>query len=152
MKKILVLLTLILVLTTSCKNQEVKKLNNRIIELEKMNLTLQDSIKNIELQRIISSELIGISEKTIISPNQNNQFTFLFSQTQNLPKYNVYRVIKNDTNVTRKLIVKNLTKSRFKYNFIPKDENDSSFDLIAEFHIDDITIEIPASIDMNLDK
>ena len=150
--KHLTLILISLVFLTSCGNKKVEELNKRISELENQNTKLINSLNNSKYLRVLSSDLIGIPHKNNLTTNQANKFTFLFSSIQKLPKYNVYQITKNGNEELRELLFENLTDSRFEYNFIPKSNKDKSFELLAEFDLDSIRVDIPSSIDMSLNE
>ena len=133
---------------SSCQNKNIDILNSKISELENRNKELEDSLNRYEYEKIISHELIGVPSKDRFSINEPNSFTFVFPNRQKFHKYDVYEIDSN--NESRKLLYKNLTDSRFNYDFTPKHKNDKSFELEAIFDLDSIKIVIPASIDMTL--
>ena len=142
------LFAIILILTTSCENHKIIELNNRINELENLNAKLTDSLNRNEYLKVISSELIGIPQKNILIPNEPNKFTFLLPSNQKFPEYNVYRITKNGNEEKRELLYESYKESRFEFNFIPKSDNDNSFELLAEFDLDSIKVQIQGRIDM----
>ena len=148
--KNITLIATILILGTSCENQKITELNNRVSELENLNTKLIDSLNRIEYLKVISSELIGIPDKNNLIPNQPNKFIFLLPTAQKFPEYNVYRITKNGNEEVRELLYENYKDSRFEFNFIPKNKDDQSFELLAEFDLDSITVQIPGMIDMTL--
>ncbi|PWI31414.1 hypothetical protein DI383_01735 [Flavobacteriaceae bacterium LYZ1037] len=137
---------------TSCKNKKIEELNNRISELETINLKLRDSINQSIYMRIISSELIGIPNKNNLIPNKPNKFTFIFPSIQKFPEYSVYRLTKNGDEEIRELLYENHKESKFEFNFIPKDDKDNSFELLTEFDLDSIIVQIPGKIDMSISE
>ncbi|SFN37601.1 hypothetical protein SAMN04487989_10115 [Bizionia echini] len=148
--KNITLIVIILILGTSCQNQKIAELNNQITELEDLNTELTDSLNRYDYLKVISSELIGIPDNTNLVPNQPNKFIFLLPTIQKFPEYNVYRITKNGNEEVRELLYENYKESRFEFNFIPKNENDKSFELLAEFDLDSIKVQIPGIIDMTL--
>ncbi|AUC84829.1 hypothetical protein CW731_05765 [Polaribacter sp. ALD11] len=147
MKNIITLLFM-LVLITSCGNKKIEKLNNKISELEKLNKILLDSLSNKTYNRLINSNLWGISEKNDLIINKPNKFKFVFSSIQKLPKYNIYAVTKKGGKKSSTLIYENYTESEFEYDFIPENKKDNSFQIQALFALDSILIEIPGKITM----
>ncbi|WP_299002511.1 hypothetical protein [uncultured Tenacibaculum sp.] len=149
-RTIIILFTLILL--TSCQNKEIKKLNDKIFELEKLNKKLSDSLKNRTYKKLINSNLWGISENNNLMINKPNKFKFVFSSIQKLPEYNIYAVTNKKGKKTRTLIYENYTDAEFEYNFIPENDKDSSFEIEALFVFDTIAIEIPGKINMSFKK
>lgn len=145
-------LIIIGILLTSCENKKITELNTKILELKKQNKILSDSLSKHDYSNLINSELLGIPHNDNLVPNQENKFTFFFTQDKTLPKYNLYQIVKSGDTEKRKLILENHDKSRFDFNFIPKTKDESEFDLRAIFDLDSVTIEINAGINMNLSQ
>ncbi len=141
---------LVLIFVISCDDSKIKNLNNRISYLEAVNKNLRDSLNNVAYMRIISSELIGIPEKSVLIPNQPNKFTFMLKDLhQDLPEYSVYLITKDGKKEEKELLYKNIKKPEFEFNFIPKDEKEKSFELSAEFDLDSVEVRISGAIDMS---
>lgn len=141
---------LVLVFVFSCDDSKIKNLNNRISYLEAVNEKLRDSLNNVTYMRILSSELIGIPEKNVLIPNEENKFTFMLTDLhQDLPEYSVYLITKDGKKEEKELLYKDIKESKFEYNFIPKDDNEKSFKLSAEFDLDSIEVQISGAIDMS---
>ena len=147
MKK-LIIFTVIL-MTISCKNKEVSDLKNRISELEKVNKKLEDSLSKKIYQDVTSLGLWAIPEKNKLIPNKENEFKFLFHSIKDIPNYNVYRIIENGNEETKELLYQNNNSSSFKFNFIPENNKDESFKILAVFDLDSIIVNIPGSVDMS---
>ncbi len=147
MKK-LIIFTVIL-MTISCKNKEVSELKNQISELEKVNKKLKDSLNKKTYQDVTSLGLWGIPEKNKLIPNKENEFKFLFHSIKDIPNYNVYRIVENGDEETKELLYQNKNSSSFKFNFIPKNNKDESFKILAVFDLDSIIVNIPSSINMS---
>ena len=145
-KYILILFGLIFIF--SCDSVKIDEMNDRIFELEKLNKELVDSINELNHKRVISSQLVGISEKNDLTINQSNKFMFLFSSSEKLPDYNVYEIVQKGEDRERKLLYENLNSSNFMFEFTPKDEFDKSFVLLAEFDLDSIKVQIPGVMNM----
>ena len=137
------------ILITSCRDNRIEKLNNRIYELEVLNKRLLDSLSKNTYKRIINSTLWGISEKKNLSVNEPNKFKFVFSSLQELPEHNIYAITKKGGKKSRTLIYESYTKSQFEYDFIPKNKKDNSFEIEALFNLDSIIVEIPSVIKIN---
>lgn len=147
MKNIIPLL-FILILITSCENKKIEELNNKISKLEKLNKKLSDSLSKKTYNRLINSNLWGISEKNDLIINKPNKFKFVFSSIQKLPEYNIYAVTKKGNKKSSTLIYEKYTASEFEYDFIPENKKDNSFEIQALFSLDSILIEIPGKITM----
>jgi hypothetical protein len=137
------------ILITSCKDNRVEKLNNRISELEILNKKLLDSLSRNTHSRLLNSVLWGIPEKKDLSANKPNNFKFIFSSLQKLPAYNVYAITKKGDKKSSVLIYENHIESQFEYNFIPKNEKDNSFEIKTLFNLDSIVVEIPGVINIS---
>lgn len=148
--KNLIRISFILILTTSCQNQNIEELNSRISELENLNTKLIDPLNRNEYEKIMASELIGIPDKNQLIPNQPNKFIFSLPTIQKIHEYNVYRITRNGDEEVRELLYEKYTESRFEFDFIPKTDKEKSFELLAEFDLDSIKIHIPGRFDMTL--
>ncbi|WP_348745953.1 hypothetical protein [Tenacibaculum sp. 190524A02b] len=149
MKKNIILL-LALVLTISCENKKLEELNIKISKLEKLNKKLLDSLNKKTYERLINSNLWGISENNELITNKPNKFKFVFSSIQKLPEYNIYAITKKGDKKIRTLIYENYTDAQFEYSFIPESKSDNSFEIETLFSLDSITIEIPGKISIPL--
>ena len=139
--KNIVIITLVFLLV-SCNNEETDNLQKRIAELEATNKKLQDSLNNIERDKIISSSLILIPQEEKMRSQETNKFTGIFFQDVNFPKYNVYEVFTDsDGEKQRKLIREGVTDSKFQYEFTPTSKTDNQIELIAEFEKDTLKNE-----------
>jgi hypothetical protein len=114
-----------------------------ISNLKKENLILKDSIKS--LNRIgLNTKLIGLSEKENFDVNKNGKIHFYFTQSKNLPNYNVYEV--DPKNKSKKLIYSNLTKPYFEYTFFPKNHGYKDIFLETEIIQGRTTTTIPSAM------
>lgn len=145
-----ILALLIIILASSCQDQNIKALTDRINILERENVKLADSLNRSTYLKVMSTELVGIPDKNKLTPNQPNRFTFILTTRQEFPAYNVYLITREDDEEIRELLYENYKESRFEFNFIPKDATEKSFELLAQFDLDSITVNIPAVVDMGL--
>lgn len=119
--------TLLISLLFSCNNEE--KLNQKIVELEKKNKILIDSLNEIT-RSTISNLKVELTSETV---NKDTKIYGKFLQFSKLPKYNLY-IIDNLTQ-ERKLIEQNITDPDFQFDFKATSKSDTNINIIAEFDI-----------------
>ena len=127
----------------SCNNKSIEGLNSKIAELEASNLKLKDSIKSYEYNKLTTYYSIVIPEEISYKVNDTAKVNVAFAVFDKLKPYNVYTA--TESGKPDKLLFKNLTDSRFKYNFVPNKVGIHTIRLVSIFEIDDDTkILIPS--------
>jgi len=144
------LLILISFVCASCQNEKISELNKQVSELRNLNTKLKDSLAKIDYQKVISTDLVGIPHEKKMMPGTSNKFSFFLRTQQKFPNYNVYRITKEGSDEKRELLIKDHDQSKFQFDFIPKSNEDLSFELLAEFDLDSIKVLVSGIIDMSM--
>ncbi len=147
MKKITSILVFILLITISCSDSEISKLNDKVLNLEKENLLLKDSINN--LSKIdLETRLTGIPSKDFYNKNEEGEIFYSFQKSRETKPYNIYE--SNEKFEKGKLLYSNITKSEFVHKFTPTESGVKEIILIAEIRDGKYTTEIPTFISINV--
>jgi hypothetical protein len=134
MKKTKILLILLIsLLLFSCNDKEIAELNNRVSELETLNLKLTDSIANVNYKKVTTSEIIGVSSKPTLTVGKKEKVKFIFNYPDELLRYDVYTSTPDGE--PDKLILENLKANEFEYEFTPTKLGEERIELIAVFKI-----------------
>ena len=136
-------------LCVSCGNQE--KLEKQISDLENQNRILLDSLENLAVSQIYSSELIILPETTDLKLHEKNKLFGLLVEHQKFLKYNLYRVdtTYHTSGAKRELIASGLTDYQFEFEYVPEKKNDNWIHILAEFDLDSVKIQIPGIVVMD---
>ncbi len=149
MKQSILILTFILLFITSCSDNKMRQLNEKISILEKENLLLKDSIKN--LSKIdLETRLFGIPSKEYFNLNEEGEIFFSFLKTKETIPYNIYEA--NENFKKGKLLYSNITKTEFIHKFTPTKSGIKKIKLIAEIRNGKYITEIPGYISVNVKK
>jgi len=143
------LISVLVLLTLSCKNSDNKKLNDLTEENKKLRNqvgVLRNSLSNFEEDFLRSQILIGVADETVLKVGKKNNVVMLF-QTFNkkLPKYEIYKVEGDE-----KILVGANTNTRFNYSFTPKSLSDKNLKLLVKMPYKGKIIEIPAAMNFDL--
>ena len=141
-KQILLLSSVLLFF--SCNNKSIAELNSKITELEVSNLKLKDSIKSCEYNKLTNYYSIVIPEELNFKVNDTAKVHVAFAVYDKFKPYNVYTA--TESGKPDKLLFKNITDSRFKYNFVPDKVGIHTIRLVSVFKIDDRTEVLIPSI------
>lgn len=149
----IIIISLLIIFTIGCENSNQKQkvisqLEERINGLETENKILKDSLEDNQEKFLKSQILIGIPDDQVLKVGKKNNITILF-HTYNIeiPEYEIFKFKDGDT---IKVGTNNLTS--FKYEFIPKDINDSMLDLMVKVPLKNSILEIPASMSLNVEE
>ena len=143
MKNTLYVFLAFLVLT-SCSNNGLVELEQRIAELENENLELRKNLKTKNKKKVLESNLLGSSFKQKHRVNEESKLEFLFVYPEKFPEYDVYLV--DADGIKTDLIQKNLSENKFQYSFTPIEFGVNYIRLIAVFKIGDVDWEVPAQM------
>ncbi|MFK7749654.1 MAG: hypothetical protein AB8B65_14755 [Kordia sp.] len=142
---------LVVVFFTSCNDDKVHQLENKIEVLQKQVTILKDFLKiNLE-QKLNNTMLIGQPLHKEPKVNEKTKIRFAFSEQWTLPKYDVYEVVKKNNEVEKKLLLKQQISSHFDITFHPKTKQDTLMKLEVVFMINNRPLMIPALVVFDLD-
>lgn len=145
----IIILTITLILFSSCNHEKKSDLKNQIMILQNQNQVLRDSIAELEHRYIYAFHILGIPEKNNLKVNEPTTIDFIFGYKDYIKSYNVYRLT-GENEDDRELILKNQEISKFKYSFTPKDKNDNRIKLMVEFNLGNSIIGVPADVTLNV--
>ena len=144
MKKYLHII-LILVLLVACNTKINDGLKSKISELEKLNSELKDSITTLNYKKISNSITMGIRYDSILKVGKKEKVKFIFHYPEELISYDIYTT--DSIGSPDKLIIADLKKNEFEYEFIPTKNGSEMVELVAVFNIKnqlyDEVIEVP---------
>ena len=132
MKKYLQII-LILVLMVACNTKKNDGLKSKISELEKLNSELKDSITTLNYKKITNSITMGIRYDSILKVGKKEKVKFIFHYPEELISYDIYTT--DSVGSPDKLIIADLNKNEFEYEFIPTKSGSEMVELVAVFNI-----------------
>lgn len=153
MKQIIILLTF-LCCFASCDSEKVSKIDSlqkEITALKEQNQLLKDSLRTNVKIKLLNSQLIGSPLEKNMLVNKKNNIRVAFYEDWKLPSYDVYQIIENGDETTKKLLLKQQTKPHFEITFQPKSKKDNEIKLETVFNIDGNSLTIPAHMIFDLD-
>ena len=127
------ILILIFLLISSCNGKKVNELNNKIEKLKKLNTILNDSIITMNYRKISNSITMGIRFDSILKVGKKEKVKFIFHYPEELISYDIYTT--DSVGSPDKLIIADLNKNEFEYEFIPTKSGSEMVELVAVFNI-----------------
>jgi len=126
-------IVLILVLLVACSTEKNDGLKRKISELEKLNSELKDSITTLNYKKISNSITLGIRYDSILEVGKKEKVKFIFHYPEELFSYDIYTT--DSVGSPDKLIIADLKKNEFEYEFIPTKNGSEMVELVAVFNI-----------------
>ncbi|WP_298341937.1 hypothetical protein [uncultured Algibacter sp.] len=141
------LILIFLTLFSSCNKEKILELNTRIAELEIQNKKLVDSISKSAYNKVLNSNIIGLTAKSEFIIHEESEVKFCFNYLEKLPNYDVYTTTRDGK--LDKLIYESLTDNEFIYNFVPEKVGKYNIKLVAVFKInnkENEEIQVPTNL------
>ena len=118
----------ICLISVSCNNVEIEKMQSEINQLKKENKKLANAFQENLVKKFTSSFFVVTSQNEYLTVNSENRLKISLATIDTIPEFNIYSV---DKNYERTLIMENLTKSVFEYSFTPSSLEDNEINLSA---------------------
>jgi hypothetical protein len=137
----IILAFIILYSTISCDNSKVKSLENRIIELETENKSLEKKLAGINYTKISALHLNLFPDNVFVRVGEKMKTRGKFFELNSLPKFDLYETDSTFSKTSRKILLRNITDPSFEIFFTPKTKSQNKMYVLAEFDINGKKIE-----------
>ncbi|MEM0543910.1 hypothetical protein WFZ85_14955 [Flavobacterium sp. j3] len=124
---------LILFSIISCDNAKLNSLENRIVELETENKSLEKKIAQANFNKISASQINLFPDNVFVRVGEKMKVRGKFFEQNSLPKFNIYETDSIYSKTSRKILLENVTDSSFEIFFEPRNKTQNKMYISAEF-------------------